>query len=153
MQVTTESILTAFEDMGLRNTRPRRLIAGRLAEIAAAEEDFATDDLWQELLQVDPGLGRATVYRAVEVLVQQGVLDRVEFADGTHRYRVCSARTHHHHVTCTQCRRVVEVPTCLPPELLAVIEKKTRFTLEGHFLGLFGRCADCRREPMRGASL
>jgi len=141
--MTTETILTAFEEMGLRNTRPRRLLAERLAALAASATDFSTDELWHELKQVDPRLGRATVYRTVEVLLKEGVLDRVEFADGTHRYRVCGER-HHHHVTCTRCHRVIEVETCLPGELFAAIARTTDFALEGHSLELFGRCADCR---------
>lgn len=139
-----ETILTAFSRQGLSITRPRRLIAERLAQHAASAADFATDDFWHELQQTDPGVGRATVYRAVEVLAQQGILDRVEFADGTHRYRVCGTERHHHHVTCTQCRRVVEVETCLPLDAFAAIVAKTNFTLEGHALELFGRCPTCR---------
>lgn len=144
MSVKAETILTAFAKRGLSITRPRRLIAERLAQHAASATDFATDDFWHELQQTDPGVGRATVYRAVEVLAQQGILDRVEFADGTHRYRVCGTDSHHHHVTCTQCRRVVEVETCLPLDTFAAIMAKTHFTLEGHALELFGRCPTCR---------
>lgn len=139
-----ETILAAFSKRGLSITRPRRLIAERLAQHAASATDFATDDLWHEVQQIDSGVGRATVYRAVEVLAQQGILDRVEFADGSHRYRVCGTESHHHHVTCTQCRRVVEVETCLPLDTFAAIMAKTNFTLEGHALELFGRCPNCR---------
>jgi Fe2+ or Zn2+ uptake regulation protein len=145
--ITTDAILDIFGTVGLRNTRPRRLIAQRLGELAARGADFATDDLWQDLLRVDPQLGRATVFRAVEVLVEQGVLDRVSFADGTHRYRVCGPSGHHHHVTCSGCHRVVEIDACLAPELLAAIERSTDFALEGHSVELFGRCPDCRTGP------
>src|SRR5579862_6426477 len=111
--VTIDTILVAFEEMGLSNTRPRRLLAEHLAALAASATDFSTDELWHALKLLDPRLGRATVYRTVEVLLKEGLLDRVEFADGTHRYRVCGER-HHHHVTCTRCHRVIEVETCLP---------------------------------------
>jgi Fe2+ or Zn2+ uptake regulation protein len=129
--------------MGLRNTRPRRLIADQIAAFAGSRADFTAQELWHELETLDPQIGRATVYRAVDVLVSQGLLDRVTFADGTHRYRVCGD-THHHHVTCTQCQRVVEVRDCLPPELLTAIAAQTHFALEGHSLELFGRCAACQ---------
>lgn len=144
MTISTDSILESFETAGLRNTRPRRLIAQRLAQLAARGDDFVTDDLWQDLLREDPQLGRATVFRAVDVLCEQGVLDRVAFADGTHRYRVCHLDGHHHHVTCSVCRRVVEIDACLPSELLAAIERTTNFALEGHSVEFFGRCAGCR---------
>lgn len=139
----TSRILADFERMGLRNTRPRRLIAERLAALAALGADFTAHDLWQDLQTLDPHLGRATVYRAVDLLLDQGLLDRVPFADGTHRYRVCGD-AHHHHLTCTECQRVVEVSECLPPELLAAITATTDFSIEGHSLELFGRCPACR---------
>ena len=144
MSVTTETILRTFDAAGLRSTRPRRLIARRLAELAGATRDFATEDLWHELQRIDPRLGRATVYRAVETLVERGVLDRVEFADGTHRYRVCRATAHHHHLTCTLCHRVVEVDVCLPQEQVSSIASDTDFAIDGHSVELFGRCAACR---------
>lgn len=142
-EAITTRILTLFESMGLRNTRPRRLIAERLALLARSDTDFTAQDLWREVQAEDPHLGRATVYRAVDILVSQGFLDRVSFADGTHRFRMCGSR-HHHHITCTRCQRVVEVDTCLPAELLAAITARTNFALEGHSLELFGRCAACR---------
>jgi len=138
-----EKIYAAFDEVSQRNTRPRRLIAERLIELAAKGEDFTTDDLWQELRQAEPKMGRATVFRAVEKLVELGLLDRIEFADGTHHYRVCGG-AHHHHLTCTQCHHVVEIDICLPHEQLAAIGKQTDFTIEGHALTLFGRCRKCR---------
>jgi Fe2+ or Zn2+ uptake regulation protein len=139
-----DSILALFEDLGLRATRPRRLIAERLTALGVRGSDFATEDLWKELQAVDPGIGRATVYRTVDLLQREGLLDRVPFADGTHRYRLCGA-SHHHHVTCVQCQRVVEVDACLPPDLLARVASATDFAIEGHSLEIFGRCALCRR--------
>jgi Fe2+ or Zn2+ uptake regulation protein len=144
LAISTDSILSDFERKGLRNTRPRRLIAEKLAALAMAERDFSTDDLWLELKADDPDLGRSTVFRAVDLLTEQGILDRVAFADGTHRYRVCGGEPHHHHITCVQCHRVVEVEACIGAEVLLAIESSTDFTLEGHSLELFGRCRDCR---------
>ncbi len=139
----TEKIYAAFDDLSQRNTRPRRMIADRLASLARQGEAFTTDDLWQELRQEEPKIGRATVFRSIEKLVERGLLDRVEFADGTHHYRVCGG-THHHHLTCTQCHRVIEVDLCLPQEQLQNIGKNTDFTIEGHAITLFGRCSACR---------
>jgi len=138
-----QRIYAAFDELSQRNTRPRRLIAERLVELANNGADFTTDDLWQELRQAEPRIGRATVFRSVEKLVDMGILDRVEFADGSHHYRVCGG-THHHHLTCTQCHRVVDIDLCLPPEQLAAVSNQTNFEIEGHTLTLFGRCEDCR---------
>ncbi len=139
-----DQIRAAFQETSQRNTRPRRLIEERLIELAHSGADFTIDDLWQNLRQVEPRLGRATVYRAVETLFSLGLLDRIEFADGTHHYRVCGG-AHHHHLTCTQCHRVVEVNICLPVDQFTSIGKQTDFAIEGHSITLFGRCPACRK--------
>jgi Fur family ferric uptake transcriptional regulator len=141
--VLADKIRAAFDEVSQRHTRPRQLIADRLVELAASGANFTIDDLWQEVREVEPRLGRATVYRSVEKLVTMGLLDRVEFADGTHHYRVCGDN-HHHHLTCTQCHRVVEVDVCLPMDQFTAIGNKTKFNIEGHSLTIFGRCENCR---------
>lgn len=139
-----DKIYAAFDEVSQRNTRPRKLIADRLIELASSGTDFTVEDLWQELRGADPRIGRATVYRSVEKLVSIGLLARVEFADGTHHYRVCSESEHHHHLTCTQCHRVVEIDICLPANQFATIGIEADFVIEGHSLTLFGRCKNCR---------
>jgi Fur family ferric uptake transcriptional regulator len=141
--ILADKIRAAFDEVSQRHTRPRRLIADRLVELAASGANFTIDELWQEIRELDPRLGRATVYRSVEKLVTMGLLDRVEFADGTHHYRVCG-ENHHHHLTCTQCHRVVEVDACLPVDQLKAIGHITNFDIEGHSITLFGRCESCR---------
>jgi Fe2+ or Zn2+ uptake regulation protein len=143
VKVLAEKIYAAFDEVSQRNTRPRRLIAERLIALANSGADFTIDDLWQAMRVEEPKLGRATVYRAVEKLVGMGVLDRIEFADGTHHYRVCGDR-HHHHLTCTNCHRVEEVDICLPEDQFTAIGNQTDFAIEGHSLTLFGRCKECR---------
>ena len=140
-----DQIYAAFDEVSQRNTRPRKLIADRLIELAGLGADFTVEDLWQELRQVEPRIGRATVYRAVEKLVNRGLLARIEFADGTHHYRVCGGNEHHHHLTCTQCHRVVDIDLCLPAAQFATIGNQEDFVIEGHSLTLFGRCKNCRR--------
>ena len=142
---TIDKIHAAFDAISQRRTRPRRLIEERVIELAKSGANFTIDDLWQGIREAEPRLGRATVYRAVETLVNLGLLNRVDFADGTHHYRVCDDG-HHHHLTCTQCHRVVEVDVCLPNELLAAVGDQTDFAIEGHSLSLFGRCPACRNK-------
>lgn len=142
-QQISEEIRDAFDVKGQRQSHARGLIADRLAELASGGEDFTVEDLWHDLLHDDPHMGRATVFRAIEMLVGQGLLNRIEFANGTHSYRVCR-REHHHHLTCIQCHRVVDIDVCIPGNLIKSIGKRTDFIIEGHSLALFGLCSDCR---------
>lgn len=142
-QDISQKIHIAFRTLSQRNTRQRRLIAEHLVQLARNGVDFTTDDLWQTLRQEDERIGRATVFRSVEKLVDMGLLKRIEFADGSHHYRVC-AGGHHHHLTCTQCHKVVDINLCLPSDQLIAVGDQNNFAIEGHSLTLFGRCSDCR---------
>ena len=145
---TGERIRAAFDEQGQRKTRQKDLISTRLAELAGDVVDFSVDQLWQDLRQTDPHMGRTTVFRAVEMLVNQGLLNRIEFADGSHKYRICG-EGHHHHLTCVQCHRVVDIDFCLPIDQLSLIGAQNDFVIEGHSLTLFGRCPNCRNIPGR----
>ena len=133
----------AVEEDGRRKTQPRQCIAARLAELSASGQDFCVEALWSDLRRANPRLGRATVFRAVETLVSLGLLDRIEFADGSHTYRACQAG-HHHHLTCRKCHRIVDVALCVSPQSLDEIGKTTGFDITGHSMVLFGICPECR---------
>jgi len=139
-----EKIRAAFLAEGVRQTHQRDLIASRLAELSDSGEDFSVERLWRDLQQGDPHMGRATVFRSVEMLVRAGLLNRIEFADGSHTYRACGDQHHHHHLTCKICHRVVDVDVCLPEEQLIEIGQENDFEIEGHSLMFYGICADCR---------
>ncbi|MBA2285899.1 MAG: transcriptional repressor [Ktedonobacteraceae bacterium] len=144
MSINVNTILQAFKREGLRITGPRRTLAHLLIETKG--RDFTIEQLWDMALARDPSVGRATVFRAVEILQALQLLDRVEFADGSHRFRFCNeAGRHHHHITCTTCGKVTEVDACLSAEQIAQVESLANFAIEGHRLEFFGRCAHCRQ--------
>ncbi len=146
MTISTNVILDAFHQKGLRITGPRRALASLLVE--SSESEFTVEQLWDMALARDPGIGRATVFRAVEILQELHLLDRVEFADGTHRFRFCrDVGRHHHHVTCSVCGKVSEIDLCLSADQIARVERQAGFAVDGHRLEFFGRCAHCRRRP------
>jgi Fur family transcriptional regulator, ferric uptake regulator len=143
---TGDKIRAAFDEQGQRKTHQKDLISTQLAKLASDGVDFSVEELWQDLRQTDPHVGRTTVFRAVEMLVNQGLLNRIDFADGSHKYRACG-ESHHHHLTCVQCHRVVDIDICLPIEQLSRIGVQNDFVIEGHSLTLYGRCSDCQKIP------
>jgi Fur family ferric uptake transcriptional regulator len=114
----------------------------KLAELARTGEAFSTDDLWQGLRAAHGRIGRATVYRSIEQLVESTVLDRVELSDGSRRYRVCGG-SHHHHLVCNSCNRVVDFRECLSPQTIDEIGRRHGFTVEDHKLTVYGTCSSC----------
>ena len=84
-------------------------------------------------------IGTATVYRAINKLVEDGFLVPVEIPAEPSRYEVSGLR-HHHHFYCRKCKKVFDVEGC-PSDFSAFTPKG--FTLDAHEVILYGRCADC----------
>jgi Fur family ferric uptake transcriptional regulator len=82
--------------------------------------------------------GEATLRFTCFLLVgNMGLLNPIEFADGSHTYRACGDE-HHHYLTCRKCHRVMDVDVCIPQDQMAEIGKRSDFVSEGHSLVLFG---------------
>ena len=137
-------ITAAFKTFSERRTQPRQVIARSLIRLGRSGAVFSADDLVRRLHRSNPRIGRATVYRSIEKLVAMKVLDRIDFADGTHYFRLCGTGTHHHHLACTKCHRVVDLDLCLEESQLAAIGREQSFSIEDHAITLFGRCKECR---------
>jgi Fur family transcriptional regulator, ferric uptake regulator len=139
-------ITAAFSTFSERSTQPRQVIARSLIRLGKSGAAFSADDLIRKLHRSNPRIGRATVYRSIEKLVRMKVLDRIDFSDGTHFFRLCGSAAHHHHLACTKCHRVVDLDFCFDEEQIAAIGRQESFSIEDHAITLFGRCKDCRTE-------
>lgn len=134
-------VLERLQDLGLRVTGPRRLI---VRSVLSQHGPFSAEELLSQLHQSTSALGRATVFRTLDLLVKIGVLDRVHHPSGLHRY-VLAGVDHHHHVVCSQCGAVADFNGCNVEELIATAVSQTGFQINGHWLELFGICANCQQ--------
>jgi Fur family ferric uptake transcriptional regulator len=137
-------IIAAFSEFSERSTQPRQVIARSLIQLGRSGAAFSAEDLIKRLHRSNPGIGRATVYRSMEKLVRMKVLDRIDFADGTHCFRLCGNESHHHHLACTKCHLVVDLDFCLDEDQIASIGRQESFCIEDHAITLFGLCKNCR---------
>lgn len=89
-----------------------------------------------------PGLGIATVYRALSAGVDEGWLKAVEFATGPTRYELADLQ-HHHHFRCEVCDKVYDLHGC-PGNLQRLLPEG--FTLSDHDIVLHGTCDRCNAD-------
>jgi Fur family ferric uptake transcriptional regulator len=130
-----------IESAGRRLTRPRRAVA---ALIDARDGAFSAADLVADARGQRLGIGRATIFRAIELLAEIGALERIDLPTGDHAYVPCGP-AHHHHVVCRRCSRSVEIGDLGLAALARDIARKTGYRIDEHRLELFGLCPDCRR--------
>jgi Fur family ferric uptake transcriptional regulator len=139
---TSASILAAFGDAGYRVTEPRRALA-RLIE--SRKGHFTAEDLILASRRERLGVGRATVFRSLDVLNELGLVERLDLPSGEHAFVACQP-THHHHVVCSSCGRSTDVGDSGMARVLEEVARKSGYVIERHRLELFGFCADCRRK-------
>ena len=87
-----------------------------------------------------PEVGMVTVYRALELLSELGLVRRLDLGDGP-RYEL--AEDHHHHLICEDCGSVTEFEQC-PLDLQRLPRVGGDFEVRAHSLEVYGRCSDCR---------
>ena len=125
-----------------RVTRTRQAIG---ALVAARSGHFTAADLLADAGAHDVKVGRATVFRTLDLLAEQGALERIDLPSGEHAYVACAPREHHHHVVCRKCGRSVEVVDSALQGAIARVGKQSGFVIESHRLELYGLCPECGR--------
>jgi Fur family transcriptional regulator, ferric uptake regulator len=135
-QITQPDLAELLSQKGVRPTRARLEVLGELAR----EQDDVTA---QALCRGDSGVGLATVYRTLALLNEKGVVDSLSHHGTEHCYRLC-ADTHHHHLLCSSCHRVVEVDECGLGNWLDEVSARHGFVATDHRVEIVGLCAGCR---------
>jgi Fe2+ or Zn2+ uptake regulation protein len=133
-------LVEALDGAGYRLTEPRRAVAEMIAE---REGHFTAADLVDEARRRHPGLGRATIFRALDLFASLSVVERVDLPAGEHAYVACE-RSHHHHAICTGCGRSLDVDDLGLADVLATIGQRSGFRVTTHRLEIFGLCAACQ---------
>lgn len=135
------SIVDTLGRRGRRLTGPRRRVADLLDRRGGT---FTAADLLDDAGQQDVPIGRATVFRSLDLFTNLGLLERIDLPSGEHAYVVCEP-VHHHHVVCSVCGRQTEVDDAGVEAIVAEMERQTGYRIDQHRLELFGTCPDCAR--------
>lgn len=122
-----------------RATAPRRAIAGL---IARRRGHFTANDLMADATTHDVRVGRATVFRTLDLLSARGQLERIDLPNGEHAYVACAPREHHHHVVCRVCGKSVEVAESGLQSVVGEIARRSGYRIDSHRLELFGLCPE-----------
>lgn len=129
----------ALTDRGLRRT-PQRMAVLRALDDGHA---LSAQEVFSRARATCPELGLSTVYRTLVALTDSGLLDAIGQHDGEATYRLCGG-AHHHHLVCSECRRVEELSECDLSSIEGRIASDTGFRVDGHTLTFHGVCRECQ---------
>ena len=105
----------------------------------------SAQEIHAELRRQGETVGLTTVYRHLQVLSEQGVIDTIRDPSGESLYRQCGSTVHHHHLTCRECGRSVEVEGRVVEQWAERVAAEAGFTSVDHTVELFGLCPDHSR--------
>lgn len=131
-----ETIIEQLGRLGYRATAPRR-------EVVAIVLDQSRPFTAEQIVALAPGIGRATVYRTLEILASIDVVHRLLKSGGFPSY-VVGQPGHHHHLVCSNCARVIEFSECPVDELVHELAERTDFEISTHHLEITGICPACQ---------
>jgi Fe2+ or Zn2+ uptake regulation protein len=118
-------------------TRQRALI---LEYLRASEEHPTAAQTHAALLRRMPNLSLGTVYRNLEVLVSEGVVDEVPAAGGA---RYDGNPKPHHHFICERCGAIDDLHLQAPPSLAQKLRRARGRKASRIKIDFFGLCESC----------
>jgi Fur family transcriptional regulator, ferric uptake regulator len=131
-----------LKDQGLPVTQQREVVADVLF---TTSEHLSVEDIEARLRERGERIGKATIYRTIEILVRSGLVEEHDFGEGFKRYEhLFGQQPEHEHLICTSCSTVIEFRS---PEILRMQEEVARahgFLPTRHKLEIYGICADCQ---------
>ena len=138
----TAAWLEQLQANGYRLTAPRQVVV----EIVASSQRILTPlHVYDLARRRSPGLGLVTVYRTMEKLEELGLLQRVHQPSGCQGF-IAAFCGHQHLLICQSCGLVeyFEGQHERLDALIAAVAESSGYCIEGHWLQLFGLCANCK---------
>ena len=124
---------------GQRSTKQRKRV---LEAVRSRRDHPSADQIYLSVRAEDPRISRGTVYRNLNLLVEQNELRHVKMPDAD---RFDWRAEPHYHLLCTKCGKVCDVAVPYRAELDAVLAEQTGYRIAGHRTVFEGLCPDCRR--------
>ena len=128
-----------LRDLGLKVTLPRMKILEILE--TSGIRHMSAEDIYRELLERGEDIGLATVYRVLTQFETAGLVIRHHF-EAEHSVFELNEGSHHDHIICVQCGKVVEFVDEAIEKEQRLVAKKAGFEIADHSLIIYGNCLD-----------
>ena len=130
-----------LKSKGLQLTRQRELI---LDEFLKARSHVSVEDLYELVKKREKSIGQVTVFRSLKLLVESNIARTVNFGDKTIRYEREHEKSHHDHLVCLSCGKIIEVFDQDLERIQDELCSASDFSPVRHRLEIFGTCNKCR---------
>jgi Fur family ferric uptake transcriptional regulator len=108
------------------------------------ERHLTADDLSDLVHREDPQIGRATVYRTLQWMVDAGIARKVDFGEGRSRFEPSYRHPRHFHLICTTCHRTSEFLSSDVEAFVEEVAAARKFAPTQTVVQIYGTCDECR---------
>lgn len=140
MRLTANKIAGILREHGHKLTPQRHLV---LKVMASSRDHLTPETIYEKSRLEDPGIGRVTIYRTLDLLSKLNLVCKVHTEGGCRSYMMRRPTEHHHHLVCSGCGKVVDFADCSLSEMEKKLSQESRFAIKGHLLEFYGLCRDC----------
>lgn len=133
-------MMSRLTTAGGRRTASRQAI---LESIASAGSHPTAEEIARLVQSRFPSINLSTVYRTLDALAEQGVIQHVHFGHGPAVFHL--AQDAHHHLYCEKCGSVEEIEPAKLRPLLRMLERVYGFSVDHRHFAIAGRCRGCRQ--------
>jgi len=102
----------------------------------------SAQEIYRLMQREGESIGLTTVYRSLQSLASEKIVDILRRDDGEAIFRLCGG-AHHHHLVCKGCGDTVEVEGGEVEKWAKVIAEEYGFRDVGHTAEIFGLCKKC----------
>jgi Fur family transcriptional regulator, ferric uptake regulator len=117
----------------------------RLIELLSTQRcALSAHEIEDALRGGERGVGRASIYRSLELLYDHELINRLDLGDGVARYEIADpAGEHHHHLVCDRCGRLVAFDDPALERAIDRVSARLGMRVNSHDVVLRGECEDC----------
>ena len=137
-----ESALTTLQENDYKLTNARKMV---LEVLFHEKEHLTSAEIIDKVGENNPKIGRASIFRALELFTELGIIHPSNYEGQVPRYVVMEENGHHAHLVCSQCKTVVDLGSCRLEGILDEFAEENHFEISGHLLELYGLCEECAR--------
>ena len=105
---------------------------------------LSADDLVELMRSEDHRISRATVYRALQWMVDAGIARKVDFGEGRFRFEHSYRHPRHFHLICKTCSHSYEFLSSDIENLIEEIADARAFDADKSVVQIYGTCEACR---------
>lgn len=133
--------------MASRQTIQRTIIEDEVRTLA---NHPTADQVYDAIHEQHPSISKATVYRTLNRLSDEGQLLRVKINNGADHFDHQTFT--HYHVRCTECSRVDDVLVPVLGTIDSEAAKVSGYAITGHTLQFDGICPSCQAKAAKASA-